>query len=103
MSDTTCWQIFKWEDADQQDPIDERDPGVLRYVGRIEKPEGAHSYWKPDEDDVGQRFGAGQYVLLDDELILNWERPDYGRDDAIVLDIVGVTTYEARPKTEVTV
>jgi hypothetical protein len=92
-----AWQVFKMDDGDPQDPIDDRDPCSLSYVGRIVKPEDAGSYWAPDEEIVGRRFGAGMFLLFDDDSIVNWTTAaEYARREPLFLDVVAETRYAAR-------
>lgn len=101
MSDTTEWQVFQWQDDPHGEPVEGRDPGSLVYVGLIVKPDDARSYWSPDEELLGAKFGEGRFLLLDDELVTTWKVPSYGRDDPILLDVVAETKWIARKETPV--
>jgi hypothetical protein len=100
------WQVFKADEppgTDAQDAVDERDPLALTYVGRITKPEDAYTYWKPDVMQVGERFGAGQFVLFADDQITEWDEDaaTAGDRNPIFLDVVAQTTYKRREPAEI--
>ena len=101
-NETRAWQVFKLEDSPDPTPaIDDRDPRSLVYVGLIVKPADGRSYWTPDEENVGQRFGAGMFFLIDDDAICDWTltKVPYERREPIFLDVVAETRYQARAVT----
>lgn len=92
------WQVFLFhDDSNESEAIDGRDCCSLVYAGRIVKPEDGRSYWTPDEEIVGNRFGAGRYALFGDKTILDWTTTGYTITDALILlDIVAETKFKAR-------
>lgn len=91
------WQVFKLEEIEGSDSIADRDPINLILVGRIAKPSDKSEYWTPNASDVGKRFGAGQFLLLDDQAVIDWKQPsDYKREKHVMLDVVAETEYYAR-------